>query len=71
MATVTEFVGTEYDAFEKKPVQTGIQDTTETWYNPIASDWQSDLEFLIPGDSETYVDLRIRIFCAGNLPRLT
>jgi hypothetical protein len=49
MARVTEYVGTEFDVFEKKPVQTGILETTETWYNPIASVGQSDLEFLIPG----------------------
>jgi hypothetical protein len=30
MATVTEYVGTEFDVFEKKPVQTGILETTET-----------------------------------------
>jgi hypothetical protein len=64
MATATEYVGTEFEVFEKKPVQTGILETTETWYNPIASVEQSDLAFLIPGDTETYVDLRIRL-CAG------
>jgi hypothetical protein len=49
MATVTVYVGTEFDVFEKKPVQTGILETAETWYNPIASVGQSVLEFLIPG----------------------
>jgi hypothetical protein len=48
MGTLTDYVGTEFDVFEKKPVQTGILETTETWYNPIASVGQSDLEFLIP-----------------------
>jgi hypothetical protein len=28
---------------------------------------QSDLEFLIPGDTETYVELRIRLFVLGKL----
>jgi hypothetical protein len=49
MAKVTEYVGTEFDVFEKKPIPAGILETTETWYNPIASVGQSDLEFLIPG----------------------
>jgi hypothetical protein len=31
MDTVTEYLGTKFDVFEKKPVQTGIQETTETW----------------------------------------
>jgi hypothetical protein len=47
MATVTEYVRTEFDMVEKNPVKTGILETTETWYNPIASVGQSDLEFLI------------------------
>jgi hypothetical protein len=71
MTSVTEYEGTDFHVFEKKPVQTGILETTETWYNPIASVRQSDLEFHIPGDSEIYVDLRIGLFCAANLLRLT
>jgi hypothetical protein len=53
MATVTEYVGTEFDVFEKKHVQSGILETTETWYIPIATVGQGHLEFLIQGDSET------------------
>jgi hypothetical protein len=67
MATVTEYVGTDFDLFEKKPVQMGILETIETWYNPTVSMGRSDLEFLIPGDSETYVDLYIRLFVRGKL----
>jgi hypothetical protein len=38
-------------------------------YNPIASVGQSDLEFLIPGESETYVDLQIKILVRGKLTK--
>jgi hypothetical protein len=62
MHKVTEYVGTEFDIFEEKPVHTGVVDTIPTWYHPIASVSQSDLEFLIPVDSETYVDTLIRLY---------
>jgi hypothetical protein len=59
-------VGTEFDVFEKKPVQTGVPEKIETWYNPISSINQNDLEFLKTGDPETYIDMRIKILCAAN-----
>jgi hypothetical protein len=69
MAKVTEYVGSEFDVFREKPVQTGTLDTIPTWYHPIASVSQSDLEFLIPGDSETYVDTLIRLYVRGRLTK--
>jgi hypothetical protein len=36
-------------------------------YKPIATVGQNDLEFLIPGDTETYIDLGIKPFVKGNL----
>ena len=36
-------------------------------YKPIASVEQSDLEFLIPADNDTYVDLNIKPYIPGKL----
>jgi len=36
-------------------------------YKPIASAEQSDLEFLIPADNDTYVDLNIKLYIRGKL----
>jgi hypothetical protein len=69
MVAITEYVDTEFEVFKNKPVQTGVLETVETWYNPIASVEQSDLKFPIHWDSETYVYLRIRIFVRGKLTR--
>ena len=36
-------------------------------YKPIATVDQNDLEFLIPGDSESYIDLDIKLYVKGRL----
>jgi len=53
MAEVPSFLSTEFDLFERKARQVGCLETTETIYKPIASVDQTDIEFLIPGDSDT------------------
>jgi len=40
-------------------------ETNETIYRPIASVDQTNIEFVIPGDSDTYVDLKL--FVRGKL----
>ena len=50
------FVSSEFDIFAPKPVQLAIQDTKGVHFKPIASIDQSDLEFLIPADYDTYID---------------
>jgi hypothetical protein len=67
MTEITEFVSSKFDVFAERPVQTSVQETISTSYNPIASIDQSDLEFLIPGDSETYVDLDIKLYVRGKI----
>ena len=42
-------------------------ETNETIYRPIASVDQTDIEFVIPGDSDTYVDLELKLFVKGKL----
>ena len=63
------FVSSEFDIFDPKPVQLAIQDTEVVHYKPIASIDQSDLEFLIPADYDTYIDPDIKLFVRGKLTK--
>ena len=60
-------VSSEFDIFAHKPVKTSVLETIETIFIPIASVDQSDLEFLIPVENITYIDLNIRLFVRGKL----
>jgi len=60
-------VSIDFDIFAHKPIQTSILETVETVYKPIAPVEQSDLEFLIPADSDTYIDLDIKLYVRGKL----
>jgi hypothetical protein len=64
---MTAFISSEFDIFAANPVQESVLQTTEAVYRPIASVDQSDLEFLIPADNETYVDLDIKLYVRGKL----
>ena len=44
-----------------------MQETNENIYRPIASVNQSDFEFLIPAENDTYIDLNIILFVRGKL----
>ena len=57
---------TEFDIFATKPVQTSTLETIETAFKPIASLEQSDLEFQIPADHDTYIDLNIKLHIRVN-----
>ena len=50
-----------------RPIQTALQGTVETVYKPLAHVEQNDLEFLIPGDSDTYIDLDIKFYVRGKM----
>jgi len=67
MAEVQSYVGTEFDIFAHKPRQTATQEIFETIYKPIASVDLTDIEFLIPGDRDTYIDLVLKLFIKGKL----
>ena len=69
MAEVLSFVGTEYDTFYRKAVQSAVLESIETIYKPIASVDQTDIEFSVPGDSETYIDLELKLFIKGKLTK--
>ena len=62
-------LSTEFDIFATIPVQTSVLETTEMAYKPIASIDQSDLEFLIPEDHDTYIDLNIHLYIRGKLTK--
>jgi hypothetical protein len=67
MAAETRYISTEFDVFASKPVQTSVLDTIEVAYKPIASVEQTDLEFLIPADNDTYIDLNFKLLIRGKL----
>jgi len=67
MAAEALSVSSEFDIFTQKPVQTSVQETIETIYMPVASVVQSDMEFLIPAEHDTYIDLNIKLYVRGKL----
>ena len=44
-----------------------MQETIETIFRPVASVDQSDMEFFIPAEHDTYIDLNIRLYVRGKL----
>ena len=67
MATIPSYISTEFDHFAHKARQDGCVETLETIYKPIASVDQTDIEFLISADSDTYIDPNIHLFIRGKL----
>jgi len=61
MSANTVSVSSEFDIFASKRIQSAVAATTEVKYKPIASVDQSVLEFLIPSDDDTYIDLDIKL----------
>jgi hypothetical protein len=56
----------EVPSFTPKPIQSGVEETIDTIYKPIASVDQSDLQFVIPGDVDSYLDLDIKLYVKAN-----
>jgi len=54
-------VSSEFDNFMHRPIQTAVLGTVETVYKTLAPVEQNDLEFLIHGDSDTYIDQDISL----------
>jgi len=67
MAEEPSYVGTEFDIFVRKPKKSSTVETNETIYRPIASVDQPEIEFVIPGDSDTYVVLDLKLFVKEKL----
>jgi len=70
MSANTVSVSSEFDIFASKPIQTSVLETAEVKYKPIASVDQSDLEFLIPRDNDTYIFLDIKLYIRGKLTKV-
>ena len=64
---VPSYMGTEFDIFAPKPRQIAVEGTFETIYKPIVSIDQTDIEFLISGDSETHIDLDLKQYIKRQL----
>jgi len=62
-------LSSEFDIFAPRPIHTSIVETTEVTYKPITSAEQSELEFMIPADSNTYVDLNINLYIRDKLTK--
>ena len=69
MAVDVVSASTEVDIFATRPVQTSTLETLESSYKPIAALDQSDLEFLVPADQDTYIDLNIQLYIRGKLTK--
>jgi len=48
-------------------IQTSVLGRRETAYKPIALVDQNDLDFFIPADNNTYIDLNIKLYVRGKL----
>jgi hypothetical protein len=60
-------VSIEFDIFMNRPIQTAVVGTVDTVYKPLEPVEQNDLKFVIPGDSDTYIDLHIKLHVRGKL----
>jgi hypothetical protein len=61
------YVSSEFEIFAKKPLQRSVLETTEVIDKPLAPVEQNDLEFLIPTDPDTYIDLDIKLYVKGKI----
>ena len=69
MAADVVSASTLFHIFATRPVQTSTLETIDTAYEPIASLDQSNLEFLIPADRDTYIDPNIQPYIRGKLTK--
>ena len=62
----TVSISSEFDDFARKPIQTTVLETIK-WYTKLLPPCNSDLEFLIPDDLDTYIGLEIKFYIRGKL----
>ena len=60
-------MGSDFDIFAPKPIQSAVLETIHTVYKQIDSVDQSDLDFLIPANPDTYLDFDFKLFVKGKL----
>jgi len=61
------YINCEFDVLAPKSIQTSVLEMIQTVCKPIAPVEQSDLEFLIPGDLDSYIDLDVKLYIRGKL----
>lgn len=66
-AATAAYVSSDFDIFAARPIQSSILETVQTRYKSIAPVEQSYLEFVIPADNESYVDLDVKLYVKGKL----
>jgi len=66
---VSVSLSSEFDIFAPRPIQASVVETTEVTSKPIAFAKRSDLDFLIPAGSDTYVNLNIKLYIRSKLTR--
>jgi hypothetical protein len=69
MSAETASTSTEFEIFATRPLQTSNYFTTETSCKLIFFIDQTDLEFLIPADNDTYIDLNIQLLIRAKLTK--
>jgi len=60
-------VSSGIDIFMLRPIQTAVLGIVETLYKLLAPVEQKDFEFVITGDSDTNIDLDIKLYVRGKL----
>jgi hypothetical protein len=60
-------VSSQFDIFMLWHIQTAVLATVETVYKSLAPVEQNHLEFLVPRDTDTYIDLDIKLYVPGKM----
>ena len=60
----------EFYIFVKQPVQSAVVSDRVSIYKPIAALDKNVLEFVVPSDNESYIDLNIKLMVEGKLTKL-
>ena len=60
-------VSSDFNIFVHSPIHTAAMGTVETVYKPLAPVEQNDRGFAIHGDSDTYIDLAVKLYVRGKL----
>jgi len=58
-------LSSEFDILSPKPIQASFVETSKVTYKPITSVDPSVRDFLIPDNSDTYIDLDIKLYIRG------
>ena len=60
-------MSSEFGIFAPRPVQSAVLGMTKEPYKPVFGVDQSDLEFFVPANNDTYIDTNIKPLVRGKL----